>query len=127
MSFSIIRIYFFYIAFLFLCKGSSLFFIYRANILFFSFIAQIYSYYCLWIDADFSSPFFEFLAKKDFSPLISLDMELLPIVMHNWQMLTAEDSMITVTNLITTDELSKMNFVMPDVKPEVLLKNFFIK
>ncbi len=59
--------------------------------------------------------------------LISLDMELLPIVMHNWQMLTAEDSMITVTNLITTDELSKMNFVMPDVKPEVLLKNFFIK
>ena len=35
----------------------------------------VYSYYCLWIDADFSSPFFAFLAKKDFSPLISLDME----------------------------------------------------
>ncbi|MBQ1195629.1 MAG: amino acid adenylation domain-containing protein [Clostridia bacterium] len=56
--------------------------------------------------------------------LISLDMELLPIVMHNWQMLTAGDSMITVTNLITTEELSKLNFVMPDVKPEVILKHF---
>jgi hypothetical protein len=44
--------------------------------------------------------------------------------MHNWQMLTAGDSMITVTNLITTEELSKLNFVMPDVKPEVILKHF---
>ena len=59
--------------------------------------------------------------------LISLDMELLPIVMHNWHMLTAGDSMITVTNHLTTDELSKMGFVMPEVKPEVLLKHFFDK
>ena len=59
--------------------------------------------------------------------LISLDMELLPIVMHNWQMLTARDNMISVTNIITTDELSRMGFTLPDAKPEVLLKHFFKK
>ncbi len=32
-----------------------------------------HSYFCVWIDADFSSPLFSFLTKKDFSPLFSFD------------------------------------------------------
>ena len=34
-----------------------------------------YHYVCLWIDADFSLPFFSFLREKDFSPILSLDRE----------------------------------------------------
>lgn len=35
--------------------------------------SQNHAYYCLWIDADFSSPLFSFLNAKEFSPLVSFD------------------------------------------------------
>ena len=37
--------------------------------------SDAYEYYCLWIDADFSLPFFDFIRKSDASPLFSLGTE----------------------------------------------------
>ena len=35
--------------------------------------ARVHSYYCLWIDGDFTLPLFSFLHKKDRSPLFEFD------------------------------------------------------
>lgn len=35
--------------------------------------AQTHSYYCLWIDGDFSTPLFSFLGRDHYSPLFSFD------------------------------------------------------
>ncbi|MBO5778441.1 MAG: amino acid adenylation domain-containing protein [Clostridia bacterium] len=57
--------------------------------------------------------------------LLSLDKELLAIVMHNWRMISSQASLIAVTNQITSAELASKGFVAPSVKPEILLKHFF--
>ena len=41
---------------------------------------NLQSYACIWIDADFDSPEFAFLHRKDFSPLFSFDAETRPLM-----------------------------------------------